>query len=504
MKRVIKLLTAVLGCLVIVLSSSTVSLASDGYTYNYDYWGDIQYSPNAYEVVDVFSAANLELDKGLLQPSGMCIRDDFIYICDTGNNRIVELKRVNSTKIEVVRIIDSFQGNVDNNTFSGPKDVAVSEEGYIFVADTKNERIVKLDNELNYMMSFTKPVDATFDQSLNFSPSKIVIDTAGRVYCTATNVNKGLIRFEVDGQFSGFVGASKVTYSWADYVWKSIATQAQREQMESFVPTEYDNLYIDGEGFIYTCTSNVSAKNLEDGSADPIRKLNLKGDDILVQNGNFPVIGDIQYEDQGEFSGPSLITDVTAFDNGVYAGLDKNKCRLFMYDDQGNLLFAFGGNGNINGYFKSPVAVGHMGYDLLVLDESDSSLTLLTPTEYGQCIYDAIDQFDNGQYEESAASWQNVMRMNGNYDLAYIGIGRSLLRQGEYREAMDYFELKWDADNYSKAFKQYRKQWVEDHIGWIFLIAFVLLCVPLAIGKVKSVKEEIDTADIFIYRKKQD
>lgn len=89
------------------------------------------------------------------------------------------------------------------------------------------------------------------------------------------------------------------------------------------------------------------------------------------------------------------------------------------------------------------------------------------------------------------------MEQNGNYDLAYIGIGRSLLRQKEYREAMDYFELKFDDDNYSRAFKQYRKEWVEDHIVWIFLAVFGVLAVPLGIGKAKAIKKEIDTADIF-------
>ena len=90
------------------------------------------------------------------------------------------------------------------------------------------------------------------------------------------------------------------------------------------------------------------------------------------------------------------------------------------------------------------------------------------------------------------------MNMNGNYDLAYIGIGRSLLRQKKYHEAMEYFKLKLDDDNYSKAFKQYRKEWVEDHIVIIFTGVLLILCVPLAIGKVRSIKEEIDHADIFM------
>ena len=89
------------------------------------------------------------------------------------------------------------------------------------------------------------------------------------------------------------------------------------------------------------------------------------------------------------------------------------------------------------------------------------------------------------------------MDINGNYDLAYIGIGRSLLRQERYHEAMEYFELKYDDENYSKAYKQYRKEWVEEHIVIIFIVVFAVLVIPLTIGKVRNIKHEIDTADIF-------
>ena len=138
-----------------------------------------------------------------------------------------------------------------------------------------------------------------------------------------------------------------------------------------------------------------------------------------------------------------------------------------------------------------------MGYDLLVLDSLDCSVTLFTTTEFGTLIYQAIDEFDAGNYTQSGETWQKVMDINGNYDLAYIGIGRSLLRQERYKEAMEYFELKYDDDNYSKAFKQYRKEWVEDHIGIILAVILVLFLVPMGIGKVKRVKHEIDVADIF-------
>lgn len=62
---------------------------------------------------------------------------------------------------------------------------------------------------------------------------------------------------------------------------------------------------------------------------------------------------------------------------------------------------------------------------------------------------------------------------------------------------MDYFELKYDADNYSKAYKQYRKEWVEDHIVVLVIVILAIVLIPMGIGKIRRVKYEIDTADIF-------
>ena len=79
------------------------------------------------------------------------------------------------------------------------------------------------------------------------------------------------------------------------------------------------------------------------------------------------------------------------------------------------------------------------------------------------------------------------MQLNGNYDLAYIGIGRSYLRQERYKEAMDYFEVKYDDENYSKAFKQYRKEWVEEHIAVIVIVLLAIFLIPMGIPPVLPV-----------------
>lgn len=497
MKKIIRRIGAlVLGAVVFAGSSIVVCAKDDNYTYNYDWWGDVQDSPNFYTVDKVYTSAELGLEKKMVNPQGLYVRDNMVYICDSGNNRIIELES-GEDGLEVRRIITEFRGNVEKKNFSNPTDVAVSEEGDIYVADQGNNRILKLDKNLNYLLQFDKPNDSALGADAAFTPSKIAIDTAGRVYCSAAGINLGLLKYEKDGTFSSFVGATKVKFDMVDYLWKKFATQEQRDRMVSFVPTEYDNLYMDYEGFIYACTSNVSEDDLDSGDSAAVRKLNLLGNDILVQNGEWGVYGDLYTGSGGGYSGVSQFKDITTMDNDVYVCMDQNRGRLFGYDDQGHMMFAFGGNGSMNGYFKRPSAIEHMGRDLLVLDSMDCSLTVFRPTEFGNLVYQAMDLFDQGEYDASGETWEKAMQLNGNYDLAYIGIGRSLLRQERYREAMDYFELKYDTDNYSLAFKQYRKQWVEDHIGIIMIVLIVLIVIPLCVGKVKAIKHEIDIADIF-------
>lgn len=497
-KKLLKLGVLIFGT-VLMLGSTMVANATDerSYTYNYDYWGDVQDSPDSYEVVSVVTAVELGLDKKLMAPEGLSVYGNMIYICDTGNNRILEIERTSTEKVQLKRVIDSFEG-LENNTFSQPTDFAISEDGNYFICDKGNARILKLDKDLNYIMEFNKPDSSALEEGTTFAPSKLVVDSAERVYCVAIGINKGMIKYENDGTFSEFVGASKVSYDFIDYLYKKFATQEQRERLESFVPTEYTNLFMDQDGFIYAVSASLDEDDLKAEKVDAVRKLNLMGSDILVRNGEQPIYGDLYFGNGGGYVGPSQFADVTCFDNDIYVCMDRNRGRLFGYDDQGRIVFCFGSNGNMDGYFRQPAALEHMGHDLLVLDSLDCSLTIFGTTEFGELVYQAVEQFDRGDYDASGASWQRVMDINGNYDLAYIGIGRSLLRQKKYHEAMKYFELKYDDDNYSKAFQQYRKEWVEEHIVIIIIVLVIVLAVPLIIGRIGDIKYEIDKSDFFL------
>ena len=337
-----------------------------------------------------------------------------------------------------------------------------------------------MDKDLNWIKEFKKPTDATFDQSIEFLPKKIVVDVAGRVYALVTNVNKGIVKYETDTSFTGFIGATPVSVSTADYIWKRyFMTQAQRNASTSFVPTEYENIYIDKDGFIYATITNFSEYDLKSDAAKPIRRLNGLGNDILIKNDRYPPIGDLWWlEGDSTYFGPSKMTDITVFDNDIYVALDRVRGRLFGYDDQGIMLWAFGTRGNIKGAFTSAVSIEHMGTDLLVLDQLENSVTVFTPTEYGNKIYAAIQEYQAGDYDKSADFWREVLKQNSNYPMAFRGIGRTVLRQNDFEGAMEYFKMAHDQENYGRAFKLYRKEWIEKNVLWIILALAILLIVP--------------------------
>ena len=144
-----------------------------------------------------------------------------------------------------------------------------------------------------------------------------------------------------------------------------------------------------------------------------------------------------------------------------------------------------------DGSFNRAIALDHMDRDLFVVDEVKNSITVFTPTEYGQLIYRANQKYDEGDYEGSAEVWQDVLKMNANYPLAFRGIARAILREDRFEEAMNYFKMAHDQESYGRVFKLYRKEWVEKNIGWILGIAAVLLIVPLILGRARRMKWEV-------------
>lgn len=459
--------------------------------YTYDFWEQPQKSPDVYSVTHVVYADGLKLDEPLKNPTNLFCKDNFVYVTDTDNNRIVQLEYTSDKKLVPVRIIDHFNSNGQvEEKFSAPKDIFVNADGSMFIADTNNSRVVKLDKDLNYIMTLKEPDDPTYDSSKQFLPEKVIADSKGRAYVIARNLNRGFVKYEYDGKFQGFFGANKVIFDFTDYLWKKFSTKEQRDQMASFSPTEFTNAFMDKEGFIYAVTKTFDEWDLLSGDAKPIRRLNALGDDILVENAFDPPVGDLTWGTAAGIQGSSKFSDITVLDDEIYIALDETHGRIFAYDNQGYLLFAFGNRGNIDGFFRLPCSIEHIGKDLFVLDNTNASITVLSPTEFGNYIYLATEQYGRGEYDESAETWNKVLQQNANYDLAYIGLGKSYLRKNEYKKAMDCFKLKRDRRDYSKAFGYYRKEWVEEHFSTIAGIVIGIIALILIIKIIKYFKRE--------------
>jgi len=451
------------------------------YTYNYDFWREQVASPDAYRAGAYILGSTLGISH-FADPQGLFIRDNRIYVCDSGNNRIVKIEVSENGGHAAAAVVTSVIINGEESRFNYPMDIFENRNGDLYIADTNNNRILILDNDWNFISVITKPDDESLGDFIDFLPFKLVVDFANRLFVQARNVNKGLMEFDSRGEFFGFMGANRVSVNIIDYVWKLFSTQAQRERMDLFIPTEYSNAALDREGFVYVTNST--------GQTEPVRRLNAMGQDILIRNGYEKPVGDLVYGNAGGISGRSRFIDVAAFDNDSYACFDRTRGRIFLYDFQGNLLYAFGGVGNREGSFLQPTALDRMGFSLYALDSRTAALTRFDLTEYGALINTALDEYKAGHYETSAAVWEEVLKMNGNYDLAYIGIGRAALRQGEYQKAMKYYKLKHHREGYGKAFQLYRKQWMEENLWKLLLIFGIALLLPLLIKfTVRTVRE---------------
>jgi len=459
--------------------------APTNYTYNYDFWREQVASPDAYRVGAYFLGNTLGVGN-FRDPQGLYIRENRIYVCDSGNNRIVKIEVRENGEHVVVQIVNSVVIDGVRSPLSYPMDIFESRDGRFYIADTNNNRVLILDNNWNYLGAIHKPDDESFGDFTDFLPTKLVVDFANRVFVQARNVNKGLMEFDSRWEFSGYMGANRVSVNPIDYIWKLLSTQAQRERMDLFIPTEYSNVALDKDGFVYVTNAT--------GQTDPVRRLNAMGQDILIRNGYDKPVGDLVVGNAGGISGRSRFIDVVAFDNDSYACFDRTRGRIFMYDFQGNLLYAFGGVGNREGTFIQPTALDRMGYSLYALDSRTGALTRFDLTGYGALINLALNEYRAGRYESSAEVWEEVLKMNGNYDLAYIGIGRAALRQGEYQKAMRFYSLKHHREGYGKAFQLYRKQWIEDNLWWILVIIGSIVILPPVIKfSIKTVKEIIET-----------
>lgn len=396
-------------------------------------------------------------------------KDGTLYILDSGNARIIVL----DPGWKPVRVIGSFMRDGREDRLLNPGGIHVTEDGLIYVADTDNRRVVVLDGEGRFVRLLENPQSDILPPNFIFNPLKLTVDSAGRVYVVSRGAFEGIMQFDSDGTFIGYVGTIHVRQSIFDKIWLRLATREQRARMQLYIPTEFSNLDIDDKDFIY-------ATNIDTYSDELIKRLNPSGQDVLKRFGYYPVRGDVRYRNFGSSAGPSMFVDIKYLGGGMYTGLDAKRGRLFTYNDEGDLLYVFGALGTQVGTFTVPVAVERQGMDILVLDRAKSNITVFKPTRFGRLVNEATRLHYDGYSTAAVALWREVLALNSNYDAAYIGIGKSLLLEKRNEEAMEYFKLGMKRRDYSVAFKRYRKEVLQAQFGPVMSAIVALVAAWLA------------------------
>lgn len=466
----------------VLLGGSLASLAASADepydVYNYDRWGEAIPSQAGY-IADRAVSGN-DLGVGHFSSPSDIFRDhnNIFYIVDSGNNRIVT---VNSEFDEVLKVYDEFtMPDGSKTTLANPKGVYVSAENdYIYIADNENSRVLICNYDAEVIKEITKPTSEVYDQQRTFLPQRVIADKAGNVYIVLGNITTGAAMFNPQGEFTGFYGANRVEPTAeivGNYFMNLFTSEEKKARKARNVPTGITSFDIEGD-FIFTCTSSTTQ------TTDTVKKLNAAGNNIF--SGLELSFGDYtpMYDTSTNTNYAAKICDIDIADDGNINCLDFTTGRVFQYDKECNLLFITGTKAKQLGGFDQVAALESMGDNLYVLDQQKNTVTIFIETSFGEIVHNATSLYNAGYYEEALEPWYEVLKRDGNYRRAYIGVASALLNAGDYEGAMKYAELADMPAIYNKAFEGYRMDFLKEHFTAIVIVLIVLAAAMIIVGR---------------------
>ena len=490
MKKFNKILCTFCALLMVLTAACITASAGSAYqTYVYDVYGDALYSPDAYTAISTIDSDYMGLNVPIENP-GDLVTDQAhnVYIADTGNNRIVVLDRYYKVNFTIAEFSND-QGVPDRLT--APQGVFVSEpnEKYgklIWVCDTGANRIVVFDEFGNFQRIIEEPESTLFDKDSVYKPVAMAVDAYNRLYVVSSTTYQGIIVMTDAGEFTGFIGAQAVNISMWDIIWRRFQTKEQRENSEQKVSTEFNNITINmNKGLVYVTTSTIEESAVagaitgkdKTGTNSPVKLLNANGSEIMRRNGFWMPAGEIDYSSRStdEITGVSKIIDAAVGPEDTWSIIDEKRNRIYTYDFDGNLLFAFGDKGTMLGNLGSIEAVAYQGTNMLVLDKTNDNITVFQRTEYGDILLDAIAAESTQDFDLAISLWTDVLKRNSNFDSAYVGIGQAMYRNKDYANSLSYFESAYDTDNWSNSYKEIRKEWMSTYFLLLLLIIVALI-----------------------------
>ena len=373
-----------------------------------------------------------------------------------------------------------------SSVFNIPVGVFVSPDDMLYVADSKNRRVIagkqekSADGKAVFVATniYTRPPEKDYDKNVTFEPFKVVVDRAKNVYVSVKSITRGAVQFRENGEFDRYFGANRVKRTaevLSSKIWQIFMTEEQLQQSKKNVSAEFSNFDIDEDNFIYTVTEVKSA------DIDVLKKVSPKGTNVFEAMGisDF-TFGDFYTVRYRDVTYSSQIIDVDIGENGLINLLDAQTGRVFVYDKDCLLLYVYGGLGAQKGTFTTPRALETLNQKSYVVDMEKANVTIFKQTEFGGIVNEAIQLFAEGKYNESMPLWEEVLRRDNNYWFAYVAIGNAYLFTGEYDKAMDYFYMN-TRGGYNQAFRNFRMEFVRDNFSIILGIILAVILIPMII-----------------------
>lgn len=407
--------------------------------------------------------------------------NDYIYVADSGNNRVVKIDNKGNILMEITSAFVTSAG--EPKALSEPRGVYVEDKGtpeeeddIIWIADYGNERIVGVTSDGRNYLEYGKPDKLTSARAKTFAVEKIYKNDKGYMFAL---MGDSLLKIDEKNMFQGMVGTAEVEFSFMRFIVKTFGTQAQIDSLEEARAIPYGNFMIAEDGNTYGV--------LTEGS-NQIRRLNSKGEN------NYPA-GTYGYANYFDLTSATpylpvepLFADITANERGIVSVVCKNTCLIYQYDKEGNLLAAFGGKGVKKGTFDNPVSIVLDSEErIYVLDSNKKNIQVFEPTQFITLVHEAINHQLDGEYAESQEKWEEILKIDSGYFLAHKGIGKIQYREGDYTSAMKSYKLAEDKAGYSTAFDAQRHEIFREYFFWIIVIIVVIVVVFLkTFGAIKK------------------
>lgn len=483
-KKTGRLVAALLSVLCLASSAfCTASAASvDQVPYeSYTYWENISdtrkavYNRPMYETGCVLGAADFGV-KAYTAVNDVCTdRDRHVYILDNAA-RITVLDRNYRFLYEIGAVTAADGTEYD---YTGAQSLYVHSDGTIFICDTDNARVLRVDSNGTLRDIYVLPESPLIPEDFTFKPLKAVMDSHDYLYVLSDGSYYGALLYAPDKSFTGFYGANNVTTNIATAI-KSVfervfTNNVKKSASARNLPYSFVDIVIDHNDFIYTATGKTSTysrkgqiKKLNPGTGNNI--LNSEDTDFTDDGFNTTFNNGTQIEQD--------IVGLEVTDTGFVYCVESQFGRVYLYDRSCRMLTAFGGgmgSGVQKGTFSAANALTLNGTDVIVSDKLKNTITVFTITDYGKQVMDLIDITLDGKYTEAEQGWQRVLAQDNNFQPAYSGLARASLNAGNYKESMELAKKGYDRETYQLAFEFYRKNLLRQYFWVLFLAAVVIL-----------------------------